>query len=119
MTHADTRSGADHGTDGLSGPDASRTAVSCHKQRDTRVFWHQLGPSHRGARFENPATLKTIRPHPVSSARSQSLTEESEAGEPNTSAKRSGQRAQRQVTIKVLVQSRQDLLQGIGSGCHH
>ena len=36
MTHADTRSGADHGTDGLSGPDASRTAVSCHKQRDTR-----------------------------------------------------------------------------------
>ena len=37
-THADTRSGSDHGTDGLSGPDALCLGVSCHKRRDTRNY---------------------------------------------------------------------------------
>lgn len=36
MTHADTRSENDHGTNGLSGSNSLWAAVSCHKRRDTR-----------------------------------------------------------------------------------
>ena len=36
MTHADTRSVEDHGTDGLSCPRALGVVSSCHRERDTR-----------------------------------------------------------------------------------
>jgi len=36
MTHADTRSVEDHGTDGLSCPSALGVVSSCHWERDTR-----------------------------------------------------------------------------------
>jgi len=57
MTHADTRSCTDHGTDGLSDLDVLWRKVSCYKQRDTRNRFaargglHLYSPSSRTERF--------------------------------------------------------------------